>query len=68
MKQDMAIIQVKISVPEALKAIARFKQNRVKVHIPAKPPLSPVSFRPPFRSMAPTPFGAKRRRADRVIS
>jgi putative transposase len=31
MKTDMAIIQVKISVEEAVKAVSRFKQNRIKM-------------------------------------
>jgi putative transposase len=30
MKQDMAIIKLQVSVPEAVKAITEFKQNRVK--------------------------------------
>ena len=30
MKQDMAIIKLQVSVPEAVKAVAEFKQNRVK--------------------------------------
>ena len=30
MQQDMAIVNLKVSVPEAVKALAKFKQNRVK--------------------------------------
>jgi transposase-like protein len=30
MNQDMAIIKLQVSVPEAVKAVAEFKQNRVK--------------------------------------
>lgn len=30
MKQDMAIIKLEVSVPEAVKAVAEFKQNRIR--------------------------------------